>query len=60
MWFLITYQIKTINHKNLKSESKNSDLDEMNYKEVIKGFDYIPVDVSFVEIRQKLSECVKG
>ena len=47
---LITSQIKAINHKKHKYESKNADLDEINYKEVIKRFDYIPVDIRFAEI----------
>ena len=37
--------------KKHKSESKNSDLDETNYKEVIRKMDYIPVDVLFAEIQ---------
>ena len=55
---LITYQKKLQMTKKHKSESKNSDLDETNYKEVIRTFDYIPVDVSFAEIRWKTSEWV--
>ena len=57
---LITSQIKAINHKKHKYESKNADLDEINYKEVIKRFDYIPVDIRFAEIWRKMSEWVIG